>query len=332
MYVQPYFPQPIPTMPRAKQTEKQGKQKPYVPTPLDYQILQYVREYHFLTAWQLVKLHYSDGSLTRARVVLLRLYDEAEFLDRRALPHVGVGQPTYIYALATKGINYLKDQGFPSFSRYRPSELQQFKYPHLDHVLHLNDFLIAGRNITKVAPDITLAAMRHDLDLKRTPAKVSYVRRLPDGDRIDERVTIVPDGWMDFRLQLANSSKKRRKCIIVELDRGSETNVGEFKKKIRAYVPYAYPGGAYEAMFGTQTVIVAFATTAGERRLKTMLLWCEQELQEQRLEHEAPLFRFTALPQEELDPQTGLDPKKLFLSTVWYVPYEKEPVTLLWKP
>jgi len=104
MYVQPYFPQLTPTMPRAKQTEKQKKQKPYIATPLDYQILQYVREYHFLTAWQLVKLHYSDGSLTRARVVLLRLYNEAEYLDRRALPHVGVGQPTYIYALGMRQI------------------------------------------------------------------------------------------------------------------------------------------------------------------------------------------------------------------------------------
>jgi len=95
---------------------------------------------------------------------------------------------------------------------------------------------------------------------------------------------------------------------VVELDRGSETNVAEFKKKIRAYVHYAYPGGTYEAMFGTQTITVAFATTAGEHRLRTMLLWCEQELKEQRLDQEAGLFRFTTLPQEELDPQTGLNP------------------------
>jgi len=62
MYVQPYFPQLTPIMQRPKQDEKQAKQKPYEPTPLDYQLLQYVRDYHFLTAWQLVKLHYSDVS------------------------------------------------------------------------------------------------------------------------------------------------------------------------------------------------------------------------------------------------------------------------------
>src|SRR5579859_7243177 len=156
METQLSIPQLIPTMQRTKQNEKKGQQKQDAITPLEYQIMQYVREYHFLTAWQVVKLHYSDGSLTRARVVLLRLY-EAGYLDRRSLPHVGKGQPIYIYALATKGINYLKDQGFPSFSRYRPNELQHFKYPHLEHVLSLNDFLIAGRNLTKSAPDITLA-------------------------------------------------------------------------------------------------------------------------------------------------------------------------------
>jgi hypothetical protein len=331
MYMQPYFPQLQSIMRQTKKDEQPIRIAPEAITPLQHDILALVREYHFLTVWQLVKLRYSDGSLTRARVLLLRLYD-AGYLDRRALPHVSSGQPTYIYALATKGMNYLKDQGFSSFSRYRPNELQQFKYPHLEHVLHLNDFLIAARNLTKVAPDITLAEMRHDLDLKRTPATVEYVRRLPDGEKVDEKVRLVPDGWLDFRLQLAHSPKKRRKCVVVELDRGSETNIAEFKKKIRAYVYYAFPGGAYETMFGTQAITVAFATTAGEHRLKNMLLWCEQELKEQQLEQEAPLFRFTALPTDELLPEKGLDPKRLFLSAVWSVPFRDDLVCLLWKP
>src|SRR5437588_8457703 len=127
MYVQPYFPQLSPLMQKTKSMGRQAVSKAYEPTPLDGEILKYVRAYHFLTAWQLVKLHYSDGSLTRARVKLLRLY-EHDYLDRRALPHVGVGQPTYIYALATKGIHSLKEHGYSAFSRYRPNELQQLKY------------------------------------------------------------------------------------------------------------------------------------------------------------------------------------------------------------
>jgi hypothetical protein len=325
MYIQPYFPQLTPLMQKPEETGKRNKKAAYQPTPLDYQLLQYVREYHFLTAVQLVNIHYSAGSLTYAQTKLKTLY-EAGYLDRRALPHVATGQPTYIYALATKGMNYLKAQGFSSFSRYRPNELQHFKYPHLEHVLSLNDVLIAARGLHQVAPDITLEEMRHDLDLKRSPAHVTYTRRLPDGDTDDERVTLVPDAWLDFRLQLANAPKKRRKCIVLELDRGSESNSAEFKKKLRAYVHYSYPGGPYEHMFGTNTITVAYATTAGEKRLKMLLLWCEQALKEQKLEHEAPLFRFAALPHGDLDPRT------LFLSDMWYVPYKDEPVTLLWKP
>ncbi len=336
MYIQPYFPQLTPMMQKA-QERKRATNKAYELTPLDYEILKYVREYHFLTAWQLVKIHYSDGSLTRAQTKLKRLYD-ATYLDRRALPDVRVGQPTWIYALSTKGINYLKDQGFSSFSRYRPNELQHIKYPHLEHVLSLNDVLIAARRLSKEAPDISLEAMRHDLDLKKIPAKVEYLRRLPDGEKEEETVKIVPDAWLDFHLHLANTNKKRRKCIIIELDRGSETNVAEFKKKIRAYVHYAAEGGVYYQMFGTNTITVAYATTAGENRLRTMQLWCEQELDEQRLDYDASLFRFTALPQGTIDLETGkakstdYDPRTLFLSDVWYKPYEKDACTLLWKP
>lgn len=325
MYIQPYFPQFTPIMQHTKEPTKQAKKTVYEPTPLDYHILQYVREYHFLTALQLVKIHYSDGSLTRARVKLLRLY-EAGYLDRRALPHVGVGQPTYIYALATKGMNYLKDQGFSSFSRYRPNELQHFKYPHLEHVLSVNDVLIAARRLHKVAPDITLEKWQHDLDLKKSPAKVTYVRRLADGDKVDEVTKIIPDGWLYFTLQLANTPKKRLRCVVLELDRGSETDVAEFKRRIRAYVHYAAEGGVYQQTFGVKSIMVAYATTAGEKRLRSMKLWCEQELKEQRLDYEAPLFRFTALAQGEIDP------KQLFLSDVWYKPYETQPSTLLWKP
>jgi hypothetical protein len=113
---------------------------------------------------------------------------------------------------------------------------------------------------------------------------------------------------------------------VLELDRGSETNIAAFKKKLRAYVYYAAEGGAYHQMFGTHAMTIAYATTAGETRRQTMQRWCEQELQEQHVEYAASLFRFTALPQDTLNP------RPLFLSDGWYKPYEGKPVPLLWKP
>src|SRR5205085_9517939 len=85
----------------------------YEPKELDYEILKYVMEYYFLTVWQLVNLHYSKGSVTRANTKLQILSGNSAkvpseaYLHRRALHHLSIGNPTYVYSLGTDGINYL---------------------------------------------------------------------------------------------------------------------------------------------------------------------------------------------------------------------------------
>lgn len=328
--------------------KKQPRKKSYVITPLDYQFLQYVKEYHVLTAYHLTKLHYSDGSHKRAQFKLQTLSGNnpnipcASYLKRRGLPHLTQGMPTMMYALATDGKNALQEQGVTNFKRFRPSEIDELKTPYLEHTLRLNEVLITGRLLPRFAPDITLDAWMHDLDLKKQPAKVAFERRLKDGDRVDEKVLIVPDGWLFFSLKLANTDKVRQRAIILELDRGTETNIEEFKKKIRAYVHYAYPSGAYEQHFGDHDKRVVYATTAGENRMRTIKKWCEEELLAQRLDHEANLFRFVTLPHViDIDKNTGeqkerdeleVNPVGLLLSSVAYKPYADAPGTLLWKP
>ena len=147
--------------------QKKKKEQPYEPTPVDNLILGYVRDYHFLTAELLLTIHYGKGSLTRAQTKLKRLY-EGGYLARRRLPHIGVGNPEYIYYLDTKGISYLQEQGFSGFSRVRKSEIEEMKYPHLQHALSVNEFLIAARLLNRSVPDISLVEMQHDLDLKKT--------------------------------------------------------------------------------------------------------------------------------------------------------------------
>src|SRR5436305_10852412 len=220
-------------------------------------------------------------------------------------------------------MNLLKDMGFSGFSRFRPDEFRRFAFPHLDHALAVNDFLIAARLLPLSVSSITLSEMRHDLDLKKTPVKVTVERRLPYGDRIDEKVTVIPDGWLDFRQKREGQEKRKRRCIVVELDRGT-TSIAPFKEKLRAYYFYAL-SEEYEALFGTKLCMVAYATTAGKDRLKQMVEWCEQELVQQRLEHEANLYRFTSLPSGVYDPQ------EIFCFPVWFKPFEQESVSLLWR-
>ncbi len=327
---------------------KQPRQKLYEPTATDVQIMLYLKDYHFLTPWQLTRLHYSDGSFTRAQTKLQTLAGENKlvpcksYLARRTLPHLGIGNTTYIYTLSTEGQNYLKAQGIAGFTRFRRDEFAQKKFRHLEHALAVTDVLIAARNLSKVAPHIRLAAMQHDLDLKKTAQPFTHDRRLRDGSLGEERAKIMPDAWLDFRLTPAQAEQKeRRRTIVLELDRGTEFDQEEFKKKIRDYVHYALPGeddspSPYETLFGTPYIIVAYATTAGVNRMRTLRRWCEEELLEQQLDQEANLFRFTTLTYHQAQarkytPPASLDPYELFLKPIWFAPYQQEPTILLWK-
>src|SRR5258708_330420 len=267
MYAQPFISE-LPDAMVTARPQRAKRKKLYEPTPVDLQILLYFKDYHYLTPWQLTRLHYSDGSFTRAQTKLQTLAGENKqvpckpYLARRTLPHLGIGNTTYIYALSTEGQNYLKAQGIAGFNRFRRDEFEQKKFRHLEHSLAVTDVLIAASGLQTVAPDIRLAAMQHDLDLKRTARIFTHDRRNRDGSIGDERAKIMPDAWMDFRLKLVNAQKERRRCIVLELDRGTEYDQEEFRKKLRDYVHYALPPAdesesPYAELFGTPYIIVA---------------------------------------------------------------------------
>jgi hypothetical protein len=334
---------------------KKRKTKPsYQLRELDIEILNHVREYYLLTAWQLVALRYSPGSMTFAQTRLQILSGNKDdtpsegYLRRRGLWPLTFGNTVQLYYLGTPAINELLKLGYTITTRHRRiDKIQEMSYPPLIHTLNVNDVLIAGRNLSKAAPDIRLDAFLHDFDLQMTPAVVEFERKLSErsgGGVQQERVKIVPDGMLDFRLRLHQAdAKERRRIILSEIDRGTETNIEEFKKKIRAYVHYALPGGAFEEMFGrTNKRVVWIVTKGGENRLWTLRKWCEEELAEQELDHEYNLFRFTLLEQvktvekqtgrEKLSEELAVDPFTFFLTPVAYLPYHREPDTLLWKP
>lgn len=58
----------------------------------------------------------------------------------------------------------------------------------------LNDFLIAVRLLHRTVPAISLVETRHDLDLKKTPVRVTVERPLLYGDRTDEKITVFLTG------------------------------------------------------------------------------------------------------------------------------------------
>ncbi len=284
------------------------KKKPHVLTAVDYDILKLIATYHFLTVSQVTRLRYSAGSETTCQDRLKKLFD-AGVLDRIQLPHVGTGNTEYLYTLSTKGQREVQTLGMSSFSRFRPSDTKTLKLPHLQHLIALNDVLIAARLLPRLQPDITLAAMQHDLDMKRSPLRITVER---------QTVTIIPDGFLDFRLSIAG--RLYAVPVWVELDRGTEWGK-TLQKKLHTMM-YAVDTSAFEELLGVSSITVAVATTEGHKRVDLMRSFVLAELQALGLFHLAQLFLFTSLPEK-------IDPLHLFLSPIWYTPDTNTPVPLL---
>ena len=340
--------------PTKSRQKKSAKKSQYVLKPLDEEILEYVRQYYVLTAWQLVKLHYSPGSLTRAQTKLQILSGNKkdkngrpiapEYLHRRGLYLLEFGNSTFLYFLGKEGIRYHKERGARITTRHRRIDkiLQLTRSPLL-HVLHVNDVLIAGRNLSEYAPDIRLAAWEHDYDLAVTPASVLVDRVHSGGGTTQKKVKINPDGLLDFRLRLAKAQKERRRILLLEIDRGTETFIDEFKRKISAYVHYTAPGGAFAEKYGKAEIRIPWiVTNGGINRVITLRQWCEEELVEQGLEKASHVFRFvlvdhvvkvqTKTGKEKITDELDIHPYDFFLTKQGYMPFSDEQDTLLWRP
>jgi len=264
-------------------------QKPFVVKPAHETILKSVYTYSYLTAKQVCRLHYSPGSFTRVEQLLKELKDNT-YLHWDFLPvKRRFGSSPAYYRLAKRGVSYLRMLGFDTSILPYPSEKKEVKTIFLPHTMAVNDVLIASSLLPRFAPDITLVEMRHELLLKRTM-----------------KSPVIPDGWLDFRRD------NEQTCFWLEVDRGTE-DVKVFRQKIRALVTFAQT--SYQAVFGTSSITILVATTAGTVRLNTIRKWIEQELTEMQQTREADLFRIAAIPEGELDPM------RLFFDSCWACPF-----------
>jgi hypothetical protein len=288
---------------------------------IDDRFLQAIYRYHMLKPEQLTRRYYSPGSLTfvKARLKLLTDYG---YLDANEQPTTR-GRSPYYYTLASKGIKYLKEAGFEVNRYYRPSRKVEY-LPFLLHTFAVNNVLIAAELLAESIPQLTLAEMQHELVLKQDPCRVPVGReRLSgDGNVSAKHISIVPDGWLDFRYDRGTGTQERRMCIWLEVDRGT-VGMRDFKEKANAILTF-YKSGAYQKRFGTNSLRVAFATTDGMTRVKQMRTWlCQVLTKQQEKPGTAERFLCTALSDE-------IDPHALFLTPVWYVPFDNTPqVSLL---
>ncbi len=292
-------------------------------TQRDGDILQAVYCYQYLTVQQITRLFFSvhsQRSQNHAGQYLKRLA-EAQWLVRFPLPATQKGNRAYVYTLAYKGVKYLHTLGFDVSLSYRQAKPAP-SYQHMQHTLCLNDVLIAAALLTRRVPSVVLADMQHEWMLKQKPLHVPSPdtpgeNRKPTGWQV---TTVIPDAWLDFRLSLNGITYQT--AVWLELDRGSEEQK-QFRRKVRGLY-HASCSETYRQEFGAQTIIIAFATTAGEKRREQLRQWTKQELSLLQTIADADLLLFTSLP-----PTDDLDPEWLFLSPVWLTPLTNTPVPLL---
>ncbi|MGE4053436.1 MAG: replication-relaxation family protein [Vicinamibacterales bacterium] len=276
-------------------------------TAADEALLRSLLRYHFLTSQQLCRLHYSSGSLTYVQSRMKALTDKG-FCQRLWLPRPGPrGSSPSVFTLGRTGLRHLERLGVDVRVRFRPSEHREHSYLFLAHTLAVNDFLIAAELVARNHQGLAVASMLHERDLKRAPVLVEA----PDG----KRMSVVPDGWLDLRIDGTFQI-----CLALELDMGTEEQRA-WRRKVRGLVAYA--NGPYQEAFGTRSLTIAVATTAGEKRLLDLVRWTERELAALREEHQGDLFVVTSFY-----PATT-SPGSLFFSPRWVSPFAEHPVTLI---
>lgn len=261
-------------------------------TTAEEKILTQFSTYPYLTVEQITRLLYSTGSSTYVSARLKTL-TEQKFLHR--LERETINFP-YVYCLGIRGIRYLRQQG-SDIPKFHPSEQTQHKPLFLSHTLAVNDFLITAAKLPSVASGIAVSEMRHDLILKRTMH------------------CVVPDGWIDFRI-----GEKTQVCIWLEMDMGT-MDQKPFRKKISALIDFSRQ--SYAHIFGTPSLTIAFATTAGERRINNIFNWTQKELTALQVEETADLFRFLCIPEQNMCPE------RLFLAPICSRPFDRERVPLI---
>jgi hypothetical protein len=270
-------------------------------------ILQAVNTYRMLTTTQVCRLFFSEHSYNYAGKLLKHLAD-TDYLIRFPLPSAEKGNRELVYTLGRPGIQFLKSIGYdlPYWSK---NALLPPSYLHMQHSLSVNNVLIAGFILAKQVPGITLHALYHEWVLKHTPLAVSLG---------NSEVGVVPDGFLDFRLLIRETTYQTG--VWIEVDRGTEDQP-YVRRKVRA-LQTVLAQEMYKDYLQTSSMVVAFATTAGAPRLKALRCWIEEELKTLHATESNEFFLLTSLPPE-------IDPRTLFLRPVWSMPFVSQLQPLL---
>jgi hypothetical protein len=306
--------------------EPLSRNQPVIPilTGVQYKIIKdALYPYHLLTARQITRLLYPTEKLGNFTTIKTRLkaLTDAKYLIAAHLP-TAEGVRPYVYALGLNGRKSLSAEGYEITIIFEKNELETRSPGWYFHLLELNDFLISAATLEAREPSLHLSEYLHDFTIHKNP---------PAAFKKDGKlVQVTPDGFLHFihTLRVAEQERRRHYRILVELDRGSESEQ-KIKEKIRSYLVLFEAGNlhahfkAYNAKGEQQPLMIVFPTTDGESRVEALRDYTRTELKAYKEDVKASsfvntMFKFASVPALM---QPALDPKTLFCAPIWHTPY-----------
>jgi len=251
---------------------------------------------HYATLSQLCKLLGRESSSNHVRTKLNNLKENG-MVDSATLARSTSGKPPTVWFLTQSTIKAIADSlGLPV-----PMASGEKKHGYLEHTLACTDLAVASITLPQVKSEFTLLNFKHERTLKNAAIKIS------------EGVYLVPDGWAHLKLHNEHIG------ICFELDRNTEEKE-KIQQKIQSYVSFA--SGIYQQSFGLGSLTIAFCVTdGGDRRVKQLVSWSEQILENNK--DAASLFLFGSV-----SPGT-VEPDAFFLDTPFHSPLGSSPHTLV---
>jgi hypothetical protein len=282
--------------------------------PLEDKLLVLLARYIRATAEQLTRHSYSPNSLRYVRKRLAGLVAAGYVAANIGFSQNG--KPPYVYSPTMLGWHYADAQhGMPIPARWRPSETQLTGYRDFLHDLAITDMGIAIERFCRaVDPLVTVIQFRHDRFLPQTKVP------LPDGTAPSIRL----DGFVELHLRRDDSGRKKQRCHLLEIDRGTHAEKA-LRQKLLTQLHYARDGH-YRRDFGTQSLSYLWVCAGGQERIKHLIRLAEATLGDHNATEFAPLFLFTAE-----DPATA-DPVSLFTQPYWSAPFAADHLALLALP
>src|SRR4051794_13608087 len=188
--------------------------------PQEDDLLVLLARYVRLTVEQATRHSYSPNSLRHVRKYLNHLI-EGGYVDAYKAFSRG-GNPPIVYSPSLKGWRYVEEHyGLPTPQRWKPSELPRAEYADFRHDLAIADTGIAIERFCREAdPYVRFVQFLHDRFLPQTKIP------LPDGSTPAIRL----DGFVELHIRHDDTGRKKQRCHLIEIDRGSHYRAAIRKK------------------------------------------------------------------------------------------------------